>query len=153
MWKLLSAEDEYGDYNVTSGAFIVLGCDKGHASERVEHSTFNFGVKNFDLVQTTFCLRPASFVFSEDLFFRVLRGTQRTLTGVQPLVPRYWPGYYQYHGIRTTLGQHCTAECRLALRDVFSPEAIGTFLWLSNATRVTCFLWSCCLVWFQFSPV
>ena len=49
----------------------------------------------------------------------VLRGTQRTLTGVQPLVPRYWPRDQRYHGIRTTLGQHCTAECRLALRDVY----------------------------------
>ena len=58
----------------------------------------------------------------------MLRGTQRTLTGVQTLVPRFWPGYYQYPGIRTTLGQHCTAECRLAPRDVFSPTAIGIFV-------------------------
>ena len=44
-----------------------------------------------------------------------------------------------YHGIRTTLGQHCTAECRLALRDVCSPPAIGTFV-VSTVTRVACFL-------------
>ena len=90
---------------------------------------FEFGVKSSN-VQSTFSIRSAGF-FPEDLpssFFCVLRGAQRTLKGVQPLVPRYRPGYQWYHGIRTTLGQHCTAECRLALRDVYSHEAIGTFL-------------------------
>ena len=38
-------------------------------------------------------------------------------------MPRYWPGCQRYHGIRTTLGQHCSAECRLALRDVYSPNS------------------------------
>ena len=74
----------------------------------------------------------------EFFFFKksMLRGTQRTLTGVQPLVPRYWSGYQWYHGIRTTLGQHCTAvPCRA--ESCQSPKAMGTFLWLLNATRVT----------------
>ena len=61
-------------------------------------------------------------------FFCVLRRTQRTLTGAQPLVPRYWPGYQWYHGIRTTLGQRCTAECRVALRAVSLQKRTGTFL-------------------------
>ena len=49
--------------------------------------------------------------------------------------------------IRTTLGQHCTAECRLALRAVISPKAIRHFFavvehnWCDLA-----FDWSCCLV-------
>ena len=58
----------------------------------------------------------------------MLRGTRRTLTGVQPLVPRYWSGYHWYHDIRTTLGQHCVAECRVALRAVNSPKATRTFV-------------------------
>ena len=41
-------------------------------------------------------------VFFLRSFFCVLRGTQRTAGA-------------QVHGIRTTLGQHCIAECRLAL--------------------------------------
>ena len=69
---------------------------------------FDSGVKDFS-VQTTFSVRSA--LFSEH-FFCVLRGTQRTLTGVQPLVARCWPGYQWCHGIPTTLNQHCTAECR-----------------------------------------
>ena len=53
---------------------------------------FEFGVKSLN-VQTTFSFRSACF-FPEDLpvfffFLFVLRGTQRTLTGVQPLVPKY----------------------------------------------------------------
>ena len=72
-------------------------------------------------------------------FFCVLRGTRRTLTGVR-LVPRYWPGYQWYHGIRTTLGQHCTAECRVALRAVKSPEAIGTFFFGVVVERDSCHL-------------
>ena len=48
----------------------------------------------------------------------MLWGTQRTLTGVQPLVLGYWSGYQWYHDIRTTLSQRCTAECRVALRAV-----------------------------------
>ena len=32
---------------------------------------------------------------------------------VQLLVPRCWPGYQWYRGIRTTLGQFCIAECQL----------------------------------------
>ena len=65
---------------------------------------FEFGVESLN-VQTTFSIRSACF-FPEDFpsFSCVLRGTQQTLTGVQPLVPRYWP------------------------RDVYSPKAIGTFL-------------------------
>ena len=59
-------------------------------------------------------------------FFCVLRGAQRTLTGVQPLVPRYWPGYQWYHGIGTTLGQHSTAECRARLLCLFFSKSTGT---------------------------
>ena len=53
---------------------------------------------------------------------------QRTLTGrptagaqVLARVPEV-----PWH-IRTTLGQHCAAERRLALKDVYSPKAIGSF--------------------------
>ena len=53
-----------------------------------------------------------------------------------PMVPSH-----PYHS-----GPALPAECRLALRDVYSPKATGTLLWLLAATRVTCFPWSCCLV-------
>ena len=49
-------------------------------SDTLLNATYDF---EFD-VQTT---------FNAIFFFCVLRGTQRTLTGVQPLVPSYWPGY------------------------------------------------------------
>ena len=57
----------------------------------------------------------------EAFFFEkkcMLSRTHRTLTGVQPLVLRYWSGYQRNHDIRTTLSQRCTAECRVALRAV-----------------------------------
>ena len=94
----------------------------------MEHTISSSGVKELQCADD-FQYAIRSFFFLEDFpsFFCVLRGTQRTLTGVQTLVPRYWPGYPWYHGIRATLGQHCTAECRLALRDVHAPKAIGTF--------------------------
>ena len=71
-WKLLSVEvqNDYGD------------CSEIRDS-RVQPVT------RFSLQHTI-----SSLMFSMFLsFFCVLRGTQRTLTGVQPLVPKYWPGY------------------------------------------------------------
>ena len=67
------------------------------------------------------------FFFKKKSFFCVSRGTQRTLTDVQPVVPRYWPGYQWYRGIRTTLGQHSIAECRFALGVVYLQKPIGIF--------------------------
>ena len=61
------------------------------------------------------------------LVFCMLRGTQRTLTGVQLLVPRYWSGYQWYRDIRTTLSQRCIAECRVALRAVISKSGSHFF--------------------------
>ena len=83
---------------------------------------FEFGVKSFN-VQTMFSFRSACFFPEDFLFLRAARHPADS-----NLVPRYWPGYQWYHGIRTTLDQHCTADCCLALRYVYSPKAIATFL-------------------------
>ena len=60
-------------------------------------------------------------------FFCVLRGTQRTLTGCPATGAEVLARVPKVPGIRTTLGQHCTAECRVALRAVISPKAIRHF--------------------------
>ena len=103
---------------------------------------FDSAAKDFS-VQPTFGMRSA--FFPED-FFCVLRGTQRTLKGVQLLVPRYWPGYHWYHGIRTTLGQHCTAECRARRLCLFFSKSTGYRLFVVFCLTVSAFDWSYCLL-------
>ena len=61
----------------------------------------------------------------------VLRGTQRTLTGVPPRCP-------MYRGIRTTLGQHNTAECRVALRAVNLHKQMAQALFFVVVERDSC---------------
>ena len=119
-WKLLLVEvqDDYGDYSEIRDS-SEYSCATSDTLLNGANGAYDFdsGVKDFS-VQTTFSMRSALVFVLRTFFFCMLSGTQRTLMGVQPLVPRYWPGYQWFHGIRATLGQHCTAECRVALRAV-----------------------------------
>ena len=106
---------------------------------------FDFGLKNCSVQHDVqYAIRNCFFLGDLPMFSCVPRGAHRTLTGVQPLVPRYWPGYYRYHGTRTTLGQYCTADCHLALRDVYVSKATGTFVVVESDSSDLAFLWSCC---------
>ena len=77
-WKLFSIEvqNDYGDYSEIRDS-------------RVQPVT------RFSMQHTfsSLMFRRRSVYYPHVSFICVLRGTQRTPTGVQPLVPRYWPGY------------------------------------------------------------
>ena len=64
--------------------FYVFGEVKAMLAPTLLNGAYDFELEI--IVQTTFSIRSACF-FPEDLpsFFRVLRGTQRTLTGAQVL--------------------------------------------------------------------
>ena len=79
-WKLFSVEvpNDYGDCNEIRDS-------------RVQPVT-RFSMQH--TISSLMCRRRSiTFRMFLSFFFCVLRGTQRTLTGLQPLVPRYWPGY------------------------------------------------------------